>query len=267
MSTPSLGIDAGATLCKLAFCSDAVRTQIFPAAAQGQIRDQIEAWNPPRGAATGGGAQRLGVSIRGSAIRCVQEFDAWAAGAPVLAQHHGIELPGHYLLVSVGTGTSILSVQQGQAQRVGGSALGGGTLLGLSQLLTGSSSIDEFLALAAQGDRRAVDLLVGDIYEARHAPLPPELTAASFAKLDSTRAEDLAHALLGMVGENISLLCGSLTRETGAQAIVFGGTTLRKNFELQKIMATVSLAFGRPVHFLPQGAFCGAIGAAALANP
>ena len=65
----------------------------------------------------------------------------------------------------IGTGTSVLALGAGHAKRVGGSALGGGTLLGLGRLLLGVDSFDEICALAARGDRRSVDLL-----RRRHLP-------------------------------------------------------------------------------------------------
>ncbi len=43
-----------------------------------------------------------------------------------------------------------------QAERVSGSALGGGTFTGLCRLLTGAHSFDEMLALAARGDNTQV---------------------------------------------------------------------------------------------------------------
>ncbi|MFV1959295.1 MAG: FGGY family carbohydrate kinase, partial [Planctomycetota bacterium] len=47
----------------------------------------------------------------------------------------------------VGTGTSILRVEDGQATRLGGTALGGGTVLGLGVALTGCESYEELCAL------------------------------------------------------------------------------------------------------------------------
>ena len=67
--------------------------------------------------------------------------------------------------------------------RIGGTALGGGTLFGLGAALTGSTSFDQVIELASGGDRRNVDLLVSDIYPSGELPLPGDLNAASFAKL------------------------------------------------------------------------------------
>ncbi|KAK1000865.1 hypothetical protein LTS01_004872 [Friedmanniomyces endolithicus] len=73
--------------------------------------------------------------------------------------------PYPYLLVNIGSGVSMIKVSgPSQFQRIGGTAMGGGTLWGLLSLLTGARSFDDMLAMADKGDNGPVDLLVGDIY-------------------------------------------------------------------------------------------------------
>jgi type II pantothenate kinase len=263
----TVGVDAGASLCKLVLPRETELVALkFPSADLRGVRECLVEWKPERVVATGGGAARLARELDGVRVHTVPEFAAWARGAPLLAARQGLDLPPHYLLVSLGTGTSVLSLDRGEAARVGGSALGGGTLLGLGRLLLGVETFDEICALAARGDRRKVDLLVGDIYPGGEIPLPPDLNAASFAKLDSRAPADVAHALMGMLGENIALICGTLARSFGAQAVVYCGSTLIQNPELREILRWVTAAYGAQPHFLDAGAYCGALGAAALAD-
>jgi type II pantothenate kinase len=75
------------------------------------------------------------------------------------------------LLVSFGSGVSVLQVNSAAGddfERVGGTATGGATFLGLMHLLTNQPhlSFDAAVALAAKGDAANVDKLVGDIYGA-----------------------------------------------------------------------------------------------------
>ena len=260
----TVGVDAGASLCKLVLPgpTDLVKVK-FPARDLGAVRACIGEWRPGRVVATGGGAARLAKELD-LPVRTVPEFAAWARGAPLLAERQRLNLPAHYLLVSLGTGTSVLSLEGARVTRVGGSALGGGTLLGLGRLLLGVETFEEICALAERGDRRKVDLLVGDIYPSGEIPLPRDLNAASFAKLDSRAPSDVAHALMGMLGENIALICGTLARSVGAQAVVYCGSTLLHNPELREILRWVTAAYGAEPHFLDEGAYCGALGAAAL---
>ncbi|VVC99315.1 unnamed protein product [Leptidea sinapis] len=73
--------------------------------------------------------------------------------------------PYPFLLVNIGSGVSIL---------------GGGTFLGLCCLLTGCSSFEEAIALAASGDNTSVDKLVKDIYggDYERFRLPGDLVAS-----------------------------------------------------------------------------------------
>jgi type II pantothenate kinase len=263
----TVGVDVGASLCKLVLPRETefVATK-FPSSDMHSVRACLGEWGPERVIATGGGAARLEGELSGVRVHTVPEFAALARGAPLLAAREGLDLPQHYLLVSLGTGTSVLSLDRGHTTRVGGSALGGGTLLGLGRLLLGVETFDEICALASHGDRRRVDLLVGDIYPGGEIPLPLDLNASSFAKLDSREPADIAHALMGMLGENIALICGTLARSHRAQAVVYCGSTLIHNPELREILRWVTKAYGAQPHFLDSGAYCGAYGAAALAD-
>ena len=70
-------------------------------------------------------------------------------------------------------------------ERVGGTMIGGGTLLGLSNLLTGVRDFDQIIQMAQSGANANVDMLVSDIY-GENSPfkdLAGDLLASSFAKV------------------------------------------------------------------------------------
>lgn len=259
----------GATLAKLALRGpDGVtRYELLPAGALERVAARIASVRPRRVGLTGGGATRL-ASLLDPGTAAVDEFRAWAHGARGLLREQGVGADGDFLLVSLGTGTSALRVGR-SAVRVGGTALGGGTLMGLGRALTGAQSYAELTELARAGDRRRVDLLVADIYRGGDAPLPGELNAASFGKLgdgDASRADarDLAHAVVGLVGENVALICCGLAAAAGVGRIVFGGSTLRENPALTEILTLLCTALGREPVLLAKGEFAGALGALEL---
>jgi type II pantothenate kinase len=216
---------------------------------------------------TGGGAAELAHLLNCDTSR-TDEFAAWRSGALELLRRQGSEPQEPFLLVSLGTGTSALLVRGEQdVVRVGGTALGGGTLSGLGVALTGSSGFDDLMELASAGDRRNIDLLVSDIYPTSELPLPGDLNAASFAKLArpdlalKPSPRDLAHAVVGMVGENIGLICGGLAESSGVRRIVYGGTTLRNNRPLADVLRVMALARGHEALFLESPEYAGALGA------
>lgn len=265
-----VGIDAGASLWKLACLREDLREdlpeglelELLPAGAVEGVRRRIAGWSPARISVTGGGAARIAAALDDLGVQQVSEFAAWARGAQALAGRAGWALPQRYLLVSLGTGTSILEIDGATFQRVGGTALGGGTLLGLARLLCGAESFAEAAALAARGERGRVDLLVRDVYPEGEIALPPDLTASNFAKLASREPADLAHALMGLLGENIGITCTAVAYARAIETLVFGGSALEANPTLQEILRQTVEMGGREARVLPQGGFCGAVGAA-----
>jgi type II pantothenate kinase len=276
MNETRVGIDAGATLWKLASLGGrrAPELQAVPAGDLEAVRGKLAAWRPATVHVTGGGTAGILSGLappgkepgEGMACAAVSEFAAWAAGAPLLAAWAGWTLPPRYHLVSLGTGTSILEVDGTSATpatRISGLTLGGGALLGLAGLLCGTDSFAEVAALAERGDRSRVDLTVGDVYPEGGIALDPRLTAASFGKATVSRdPADLAQALVGLLGENVGIACAALARARGIETVVFGGSAVSASPLLGEILKMAARVGGADAWLLPDGAFCGAVGAA-----
>jgi type II pantothenate kinase len=274
-SSLAVGVDWGATLAKLAVRRPGAPPEfrLLPSDAPEACRRALGELGAARVGVTGGGGERLARDLRGAVA--VNEFAAWGAGAAAMLAEDGAgELPSRYLLVSLGTGTSVLLVDGLSVSRVGGTALGGGTLVGLAAGLVGTGDYERVVALARRGSRRTVDLLVSDIYRAGGIALAGDLTASNFGKLaprlragEQVAPEDLAHALMGLLGENVALVCTGLAAAAQVRRIVFGGATLRRNDALVEIVGGITRALGREPVFLRQGEYAGALGALLLANP
>jgi len=266
----AIGVDAGASLVKLALREgDALSHELVPATEVAAVVERVAKLAPTRLGLTGAGAGELARQLGSEGVR-VTEFSAWGAGVRRLLADQRPEVSEPYLLVSLGTGTSVLLAQGLGVSRVGGTALGGGTLMGLGGLLLAGASFAEIIELAARGDRRRVDLLVSDIYRPGEIALAGDATAASFGKprvhASSAAPADLASAIMGLVGENVALICTGLAAANGVRRICYGGSTLRGNRALRDVLALITAAFGREPLFLEGGEFAGAIGALELAG-
>jgi type II pantothenate kinase len=266
----SLGVDVGASLAKLALRdAGGVRHELLPAAAVGRVAERVAVLAPRTLGLTGAGASELARRVGAESVR-VTEFAAWGAGVRRLLAAQRPDVAEPYLLVSVGTGTSVLLAQGMGVSRVGGTALGGGTLMGLGGLLLGGASFEEICRLAGQGDRRRVDLLVSDIYRPCEIALLGDATAANFGKpgVHTRAAEpaDLAHAIMGLVGENVALICAGLAAAHGVRRIVYGGSMLRGDEALRGVLALITAAFGHEAILLDAGEFAGALGALELSG-
>ena len=262
----SVGVDVGASLTKLVLRDpQGLGFRCFSSRSIERAAQEVEQFAPGHVAITGVGAPGF-KRLLGFDTTELREFDAWIAGAATLLARQGLPGPLRDLVVSLGTGTSMLLVEAQGGARVAGTALGGGTLLGLGKALLGCVTHEELMALAGRGDRRKVDLCISDIDPEGVLSLPGDATAASFAKLsaEATSAEpaDVAHALVGLVAENVGLLARSVAAACDAKRIVYGGSTLAQDAPLRPVL--VACGFGCETIFLERGEYVGALGALEL---
>jgi type II pantothenate kinase len=261
LQLPAAGADAGASLIKLALRDEHgdLALECFSASAPERVAERIQLRAAGSVALTGCGAERLAALIEGASR--IEEFDAWARGARLRVTPTDDAAP--FLIASLGTGTSALLVTPDGAQRVGGTALGGGTLLGLGAALLGTRDFDTIARLAARGDHSRVDLTVGDIYGDDFV-LPALFTAASLGKLEpGSKADpaDLAQGIMAMIGENVGRTCALLAQQHGAGRVLFAGGCLRGNDFLGNLLRGMCLVAGIDAEVLDDGEYTGALGA------
>ena len=187
-----------------------------------------------------------------------------------------------YLLVTIGTGVSILRVDgPRQHVRVSGSTIGGGTYWGLMRLLTDVDDFQNVLKLAEKGDSSKVDMMVGDIYGTdskalEKIGLPSNLVASSFGKLMAKSnpaaglsKADLARALLLMVTNNIGQVAYLNARLSKTPRIYFVGNFLRNNKISQRRLAFAINYWSKgemEALFLEREGYLGALGAFLLSQ-
>ncbi|KAK1944590.1 Pantothenate kinase 3 [Phytophthora citrophthora] len=167
----------------------------------------------------------------------VVDFNSLAASRVKTIQTDTDEDVYPYLLVSIGSGVSVLYVKgPGDYERVSGSSIGGGTYWGLCRLLTHCESYDEALDLCVHGSNKSVDMSVGDIYGGAYDKfkLPASTVASSFGKMISTSREsvsdaDLARSLLVMITQNIGQVAFLNATLYKTKNIFFVGNFLRHN--------------------------------------
>lgn len=148
-----------------------------------------------------GSSYHLGTDIYGIPTEHVEEFSAIGKGGLMLS---GLKKA---IVVSMGTGTAIVQADCDSFTHIGGSGVGGGTLLGLGCRLTGADDYDSLCRLAEQGSLKNVDLTIGAISRENISSLHSEITAANFANLNSYTTEaDIALGLVNMVLQTIFTL-------------------------------------------------------------
>lgn len=172
---------------------------------------------------TGGRHRALPTGFEGVPLRHIDELRAIGRGGLVAA---GVDSA---LVMSMGTGTALVAAGPEGLRHLGGTAVGGGTVVGLARLLLGTTDPKHIGELAAAGDRRAVDLSVGDIVGGPVGIVPAEMTASHFGRVAQSShdgvasPEDIAAGIMELVGQVLGRLGLMAARSQGLDTLVLTG--------------------------------------------
>lgn len=218
---------------------------------------------------TGGRSRELPERVAKHRLVHVPETEAVARG--------GLALSGttRALVVSCGTGTAMVAAdsQQGRFQHASGTAVGGGTLEGLSKHLLGVRDASRVAWLALQGDAANVDTTLGEVLGGGIGNLPPSATAVNLgrlAELPAPEPADLAAGLMTLVGQTIALVALNAAKVADLQTCVFVGR-LAEFEAVARVINSVFALYAAPAPLFPEGArmataFGAALAAAAAAR-
>lgn len=264
-----IGIDTGGTLTKLAYLDEhqELKLTVFPSNEMHLVKEWLE--NHPQveeiGLTGGRTEQLLDVLKTMKSIEYIVEFEATLKGVRYLLGKEGHTID-QSIITNIGTGTSIHYMDGYTHARVGGTGVGGGTLIGLSTIMTGISDFDEIKANAFKGKREGIDLLVKDIYQGMDTPIDGNLTASNFGKVGITDQREFEQnnvlaTTQGLIGEVISTLSIQLAVQYETEHIVYIGSTLIDNDQLVKVIEHYTILKKHKPIFLKDCGFSGAIGA------
>ncbi len=176
---------------------------------------------------TGVGSAKVTKPIYGLECQTVPEFDCIGLGGLYLS---GLD---EAIVVSLGTGTALIHARRGQPMEyLGGTGVGGGTLIGLSRQMLGMSDIDHIQELASEGDLNNIDWRIKHITKKEILPGAPDmLTASNFGNVsDIASKADMALGIINMVFETIAMVARFAAMSYGLRDIVLTGnlTTLNQ---------------------------------------
>ncbi len=208
---------------------------------------------------TGVGSSFLGNNIYGLETVRVNEFVANGKGGIYLS---GID---EAVIASMGTGTAFVyaNAKTGEYTHLGGTGVGGGTLVGIAGKLLGVHSAQHVAELALEGNIKNIDLMISDITERGMGPnLTVETTASNFGKVsDLASREDIALGLVNMVFETIAMMAIFSARTKGIKDIVLIGN-LSILPQAEEIFAKLREMFGVNIIIPENSAYGTVIGAA-----
>ena len=272
----TLGIDIGQSLTKIAYSdgNEVILTMNQTSSDFSEISEFIEINKNQYKKInfTGGKAFILNEKFSTEfETNLINEFDANIRGVEFLYEHNKNKPIPSSIVVTLGTGTSII-LKTDSIKHLGGSAMGGGFFMGLIRLIFQESDVtfSEAVNYAIKGNRYQVDLKVGDIYnieDNRVDKLFREFTAAALGKINrnvdvnSAKKEDIITSLIGSIGENIGTIATLMAENHEVKHVIFCGGFLIGNKPLKQTLSLLCKYKRLKPIFLDNSVFAGAIGA------
>ena len=238
-------------------------TSIYGAFGKFTMQNGLALSDIDRVMVTGAGSAFLDKPLyEGLDCRAVPEFNSVGLG--------GLYLSGlkEAIVVSMGTGTALIHAKREndstKTKYLGGTGVGGGTLIGLSRKILGVDTVEHIEQLCEGGDLANVDLRIRDISAKNIYPgVNYELTASNFGKLsDLANKHDIALGIANMVAETIGMMAVFAARNYQLDQVVLTGN-LTAIAPIRRVFDTMEKSFG--IRFIiPENAQYGTVIGAAL---
>jgi type II pantothenate kinase len=210
---------------------------------------------------TGAGSSKMKNNIFGIPTERVDEISAVGIGGMFLSEKDSI------IIANIGTGTAVIEANREKIVHLGGSGVGGGTILGLAKKLLPTSDFNGIMELAAQGNLGQVDLLLEDIMDADLSFLSRETTASNFGKmLDSAGSGDIALGIVNMVYQVIGMLAVFAARSKNIGQVVITGNGSNNPIG-KRILQVITGLYGTAFEYPPNAEYTTAVGAALFPDP
>ena len=167
---------------------------------------------------TGVGKDEIEEDLYGIPTIKVDEFVAIGTGGLKLANKKS------GLIVSIGTGTAFVNAKGKNFKHIGGTGVGGGTLLNLCKKIGNVNTIPEINEAIKKGSLKNIDLSIKDVAIKEIKTLPPSTTSANFGKLnDKANENDLILGIANMIFETIGVMAVFATQNTRNKNIIVIG--------------------------------------------
>jgi len=170
------------------------------------------------------------------------------------------------LVISMGTGTCMVSVRNNTVKHVGGTGVGGGTLVGLGKLILKEKNAINISTLTKNGTLDNVDLSVKDIIGEGIGIIPGFATASNFGKLNNPTKSDLALGICNLIGQTIGAMANFVAQTHKHSKIILTGKLTRVKVIVDLVKQTAKL-YNREIMIPKHSDFVTAIGAMHLSNP
>ncbi len=205
---------------------------------------------------TGAGASKINGNLFGIPTSKIDEMTAIGIGGKYLSKKDQI------IISNIGTGTAIIEVNGEKITHLGGTGVGGGTIIGLAKGLLKISEFDTIMQYALKGNLNNVDLNIGDITETDIGFLNKDFTASNFGKMpDTATKEDIAIGIINLTYQVIGMVSVFAAKSKNNDTVVITGNGSNNPIG-QKILNNISRTYNIDFEFPADAEYATAIGAA-----
>ncbi len=257
-TTKIIGLDGGKLFSPILVKATDPIASLYGALGRFLSDNALELSQVERLMVTGVGAAFIEKSILNIPTTKVNEFQSIGNG--------GLWLTGldRAIIVSMGTGTAFVVANGEKVTHLGGTGVGGGTLLGLSNRMLNIRNFDDIVELAKSGELNHVDLSIGDMTAGELVGMPPDTTASNFGKLsDMATPADMALGIINLVFQTIGMLSVFASRTEKIPDVVLTGN-LTNVPQIGVVFGKLSELFNVKFHIPETAEYATAAGAAIL---
>ena len=255
-TTKIVGIDDMKVVSPMRITAADPVTSLYGAFGKYLYENHIELGDVEHVVLTGVGSAYIEKPVYGLPTSKAYEFTADGLGARLESQLD------HIIVVSMGTGTSLVLCNGDDIHHIGGISIGGGTLAGLSRIMLQTSDIRQVSEMAKHGDITHVSLMIGDISAHPLPGLPMNVTASLFANAQTDSAkEDIAVGLIHTVLQSVGSAAVLSALNTDIKDFVLIGN-LSLLPQCKDVFPMMEQLYNVRFHIPKYSEFCTAIGAA-----
>jgi len=217
---------------------------------------------------TGGRHRLLPERLGDCQVIGVSEVEAIGRGGQAVAAHDGERRAQPLLVVSAGSGTAMIQAVGERYSHFTGTAVGGGTMLGLGRLLLHTVDPTAIDTLAQAGNPNGVDLSLADVITGPIGTLPAAATAVNFGRLArealTPSPADLAASIVTLVGQTIALIAVNAARAIQTDQVVIIGHLLDMP-SMCRVLTGVGAFYGQSFYLPADAGYATALGALLVA--
>lgn len=218
-TTKAVSLEEGRIVKKIKTRAEDAVTSAAGAFGKMMLENSIKLSEIQRIMITGVGATKIAGELFGIPTEKVDEITSIGTGGMYLSGKDSI------IIVNIGTGTAIIEAHKDRIVHLGGSGVGGGTILGLAKKLISLSDFKDIMAMAGSGSLDPVDLFMEDIMVMDLGFLNRKSTASNFGKmLDTARNEDVALGIINMVYQVIGMIAVFAARSRNIDRVLVTGS-------------------------------------------